>query len=88
MKIRFISFSDKVESEMKPNLTLMASLEVTAKDGKKGISRGFWGDVVTRYVVTRYVVTSLRRYWTFCYFWPSGEKLGRLKLKLFIYFAS
>jgi hypothetical protein len=62
MKIRFISFSDKVESEMKPNLTLMASLEVTAKDGKKGISRGFWGDVVTRYVVTRYVVTSLRRY--------------------------
>jgi hypothetical protein len=56
MTIRFISFSDKVESEMKPNLTLMASLEVTAKDGKKGISRGFWGDVVTslrRYVVTR-----------------------------------
>ena len=48
MKIRFISFSDQVESEMKPNLTLMASLEVTAKDGKKGISRGFWGDVVTR----------------------------------------
>jgi hypothetical protein len=32
---------------MKPNLTLMSSLVVTAKDGKKGISRGFWGDVVT-----------------------------------------
>jgi hypothetical protein len=78
MKIRFISFSDKVESEMKPNLTLMASLQVTAKDGKKGISRGFWGDVVT----------SLRRYLTFCCFWPSGEKLGRLKLRLFVCFVS
>jgi hypothetical protein len=32
---------------MKPNLTLMSSLVVTAKDGKKGISRGFWGDAVT-----------------------------------------
>jgi hypothetical protein len=55
IKIRLISFSDKVESEMKPNLTLMASLEATAKDGKKGISRGFWGDVVTS--LRRYVVT-------------------------------
>ena len=43
-----ISFSGEVgTTEMKPNLTLMSSLLVTATDGKKGISRGFWGDVVT-----------------------------------------
>ena len=38
---------DTEEPEKKPNLTLMSSLVVTDKDGKRGISRGFWGDVVT-----------------------------------------
>jgi hypothetical protein len=32
---------------MVANLTLISSLIATGRDGKKGISRGYWGDVVT-----------------------------------------
>ena len=39
--------ADESEPRMKANLTLISSLIATDRDGKKGISRGYWGDVVT-----------------------------------------
>ncbi len=39
--------ADESGSRMEANLTLISSLIATGRDGKKGISRGYWGDVVT-----------------------------------------